>query len=129
LLYNEDFKTIIHSLPPRNERVHKTDESKAKSLFTLFCFILPNNWEQLLFIATLAINGRTSFIIGFSSFFATHGYNIKPIEMKESLKTKGIILTAKKKAFISKLKNVTKMAQTIITAGQEKYEIYANIYR
>jgi hypothetical protein len=41
LLDNEDFKTIIHSLPPRNGRIHGADESKAKSLFTLFCFILP----------------------------------------------------------------------------------------
>jgi hypothetical protein len=42
---------------------------------------------------------------------------------------KGITLTAKKEAFISKLKDITKMAQIIMAAAQEKYEIYANIYR
>jgi hypothetical protein len=88
-----------------------------------------NNWEQFLSIAIFAINGRISSVIGFSLFFAIHGYNIKPIKMEESLKTKCIILTAKGEAFIFKLKNVTKMAQIIMAAAQEKYEIYANIHR
>jgi hypothetical protein len=77
----------------------------------------------------LIINSRISFVTGFSPFFATHGYDIKPIETKELLKTKGTIPIAKKEAFISKLKNVTKMAQTIMAAIQEKYEIYANTHR
>jgi hypothetical protein len=72
----------------------------------LRCFVsyYQNDWEQLLSIVTLAINGRTSFVTGFSPFFAIHGYNIKPIKTEESLKTKGIILIAKEEAFISKLK-------------------------
>jgi hypothetical protein len=67
----------------------------------LRCFVsyYQNDWEQLLPIIMLAINSRTSSVIGFSSFFATHGYNIEPIETKESLKTKGIIPIAKKEAF------------------------------
>jgi hypothetical protein len=77
----------------------------------------------------LAINSRTSSVTGFSPFFATHGYDIKPIETKELLRTKGITPITKKEAFISKLKNITKMAQIIIAAAQEKYETYANTYR
>jgi hypothetical protein len=77
----------------------------------------------------LAINSRISSVTGFSPFFATHGYDIKPIETKEPLKTKGIIPIAKKEAFISKLKNVTEMAQIMMAAAQEKYETYANIHR
>jgi hypothetical protein len=77
----------------------------------------------------LAINNRISSVTGFSPFFATHGYDIKPIKTKKPLKTKGITPIAKREAFISKLKNVTKMAQTIIAAAQEKYETYANTYR
>jgi hypothetical protein len=97
----------------------------------LRCFVLyyQNDWEQLLPIVMLAINGRTSFVIGFSPFFATHGYNIKLIETKEPLKTKGITFIAKKEAFISKLKNITEMAQIMMAAAQEKYEIYANTHR
>jgi hypothetical protein len=45
LLDNKDFKTIIHSLPPRNRRIHEADELRARSLFTLFCFILPKRLE------------------------------------------------------------------------------------
>jgi hypothetical protein len=97
----------------------------------LRCFVsyYQDNWEQFLFIATLAINGRISFVIRFSPFFATHGYDIKLIKTEEPLKTKNITPTAKKEAFIFKLKDVTKMAQIIIAAVQEKYEIYANMHR
>jgi hypothetical protein len=97
----------------------------------LRCFIsyYQDDWEQLLPIATLAINGRTLFVTGFNPFFATHGYDIKLIKTEKPLKTKNTTPTAKEEAFISKLKNVTEMAQTIIAAAQEKYEIYANIYR
>jgi hypothetical protein len=94
-----------------------------------FVSYYQNDWEQLLPITMLAINSRTSSVTGFSPFFAIHGYDIKLIEIKESLKTKGIIFITKEKAFISKLKNVTKMAQTIMAAAQEKYEIYANTHR
>jgi hypothetical protein len=41
LLDNEDFKMIIHSFLSRNGRIHGADELKARSLFMLFCFILP----------------------------------------------------------------------------------------
>jgi hypothetical protein len=77
----------------------------------------------------LAINSRTSSVTGFNPFFATHGYNIEPIKTEEPLKTKNTIPIAKKEAFIFKLKNITKMAQTIMAAAQEKYETYANTHR
>jgi hypothetical protein len=112
----------------------KTDESTERMNQELEaylrCFVLyyQNDWEQLLPIAMLVINSRTSSVIRFSPFFATHGYDIKPIEIEEPLRTKGIIPTAKGEAFISKLKDVIEMAQTIMAAAQEKYEIYANTH-
>jgi hypothetical protein len=102
---------------------------KLKAYLRYFVSYYQNDWEQFLPIAILAINGRTSSVTGFSPFFATHSYDIKPIKTKEPLKIKGITPIAKKKAFISKLKNVTKMAQIMIAAAQEKYEIYSNMHR
>jgi hypothetical protein len=84
----------------------------------LRCFVsyYQDDWKQLLFIAMLAINGRTSSVTEFSTFFATYGYNIKLIETKEPLKTEGKSFTAKKKPFISKSKDITEMAQTMIVS-------------
>ncbi|EFQ92384.1 hypothetical protein PTT_10527 [Pyrenophora teres f. teres 0-1] len=62
----------------------------------------------------LAINGRTLLVTGISPFFATHGYNIEPIEVEEKLRTTG---------------HTTEIAQTIIAAAQEKYETYTNEHR
>jgi hypothetical protein len=44
-----------------------------------FVSYYQDDWKQLLFIATLAINGRISSVTGFSPFFAIHNYDIKPI--------------------------------------------------
>jgi hypothetical protein len=129
LLDNEDFKTIIHSLPSRNGRIHGADELRARSLFTLFCFILSERLGTAFTHCYAQINSRTSSVTGFSPFFATHGYDIEPIETEEPLRTKGIIPIAKEEAFIFKLKNVTKMAQIMMAAAQEKYETYANTHR
>jgi hypothetical protein len=79
---------------------------KLEAYLRYFASYYQNNWEQLLFIATLAINNYTSSITEFSLFFATHGYDIELIKTKELLKTKSIIPTAKKEAFISKLKKL-----------------------
>lgn len=97
----------------------------------LRCFVsyYQDDWEQLLPIAMLAINGRTSSITGISPFFATHGYNIEPIEVEETLRTTGNTPVAKGEALISRLQDATETAQTMMAAAQEKYETYANEYR
>jgi hypothetical protein len=85
----------------------------------LRCFVsyYQDDWEQFLSIVMLAINGRISFVTGFRLFFAIYGYNIEPIKIKEPLRTKGIIPITKGEAFISKLKNVTKIAQIMMAAA------------
>ena len=94
----------------------------------LRCFVsyYQDDWEQLLPIAMLAINGRPSSVTGMSPFFATHGYNIEPIEVEEPLRTEGKTPIAQGEALISKLKEATEVAQTMIAAAQERYETYAN---
>jgi hypothetical protein len=129
LLDNKDFKTIIHSLLPETDGFIERMNQELKAYLRYFVSYYQDDWEQFLFIATLAINGRISSVTGFSSFFAIYGYDIKLIETEKSLKTKNIISTARKEAFIFKLKTVTKIAQIMIAAAQEKYEIYANTHR
>lgn len=97
----------------------------------LRCFIsyYQDDWEQLLPIAMLAINNRVSSVIGTSPFFATHGYNVDPIEVEEALRTGGNTPIAKGGTFLFKLKEATEMAQTMMATAQEKYETYANEHR
>lgn len=91
-----------------------------------FASYYQDNWQQLLPVAMMAINGRTSSVTGFSPFFATHGYNIEPIEVDEPLRTNGKTPIAKGETFIQRLRETTEMAQTMIGAAQEKYEMYSN---
>jgi hypothetical protein len=88
------------------ERMNQELEAYLRCLVSYY----QDDWKQILPIAILAINGRTSFVTRFSPFFATHNYDIEPIKTEEPLRTEGISPTAKEGAFISKLKNVTKVA-------------------
>ena len=74
----------------------------------------------------LAINSHPLSVTGMSPFFATHGYNIEPIKVKESLRIEGKTPITQGEALISKLKEATEVAQTIIAAAQERYKTYAN---
>lgn len=97
----------------------------------LRCFVsyYQDNWEQLLPIAMLAINGRTSSVTGMSPFFATHGYNIEPIQVEEPLRDQGKSPVARGEALIHRLQEATEMAQTLMAVAQEKYETYTNRHR
>lgn len=97
----------------------------------LRCFVsyYQDDWEQLLPVAMLAINNRTSSATGMSPFFATHGYHVHPIEVDEPLRTSGGTPIATGEALISKLKEATENAQIMMAAAQERYEQYANMHR
>jgi hypothetical protein len=122
-------KRLFTAFHPETDGSMERMNQELEAYLRCFVSYYQNDWEQLLPIVMLAINSRTSFVTGFSPFFAIYGYDIKPIEIEEPLRIKGITPIAKGEAFISKLKNVIKMAQIIITAAQEKYETYANTYR
>jgi hypothetical protein len=74
----------------------------------------------------LAINSYILSVTGISLFFATHGYNIEPIKIKEPLRAEGKTLVARAEVLILKLREATEVAQTIIAAAQERYKGYAN---
>lgn len=94
----------------------------------LRCYIsyYQDDWEQLLPVAMLAINGRTSSVTGMSPFFATHGYDVEPIQVEEPLRPYGKTPIAKGEALISRLREATEVAQTMMAAAQENYEAHAN---
>jgi hypothetical protein len=122
-------KRLFTAFHPKTDGSIERINQELEAYLRCFISYYQNDWEQFLPIATLPINGCISSIIGFSLFFATYSYDIKPIKMEEPLRTKGITPTAKEEAFIFKLKNVSKIVQIIMAAAQEKYEIYANIHR
>jgi hypothetical protein len=74
----------------------------------------------------LAINSHILSVTGMSLFFATHGYNIEPIKIKEPLRAEGKTPVAQAEVLISKLREVTEVAQIMIAAAQERYEEYTN---
>jgi hypothetical protein len=56
--------------------------------FRVFIDYTQDNWARLLLIAKLAINNWDSVLIGISSFFLSHGYYIKPLEVTDILRVR-----------------------------------------
>ena len=111
---------------PETDRSTKQTNQELEAYLQCFVSYYQDDWEQLLPIAMLVINSRPSSVTGMSPFFATHGYNIEPIEVEEPLRTEGKTPITQGEALISKLKEATEVAQIIIAAAQERYETYAN---
>lgn len=99
----------------------------------LRCFTTyaQDDWLLLLSIAMLAINARTARSTGMSPFFATHGYDIEPIQIDNAteLREHGKSPIAQGEAFAAKLKQASEMAQAIIASAQDDQERQANTKR
>ena len=83
------------------------------------------DWKDLLACAMLAINNRTSTRLGMSPFYAQHGYNVEPIEIKEPV---GKATGASKRAtnFVKRLVEAQELAQASMASAQERMEHNAN---
>jgi len=99
----------------------------------LRCFATygQENWPPLLSIAMLAINARIARPTGMSPFFATHGYDIEPIQVANDvqLREQGRSPIARGEAFVAKLRDATEWAQASIASAQEDQERHANDHR
>ncbi|KAK1914149.1 hypothetical protein P3342_007395 [Pyrenophora teres f. teres] len=90
-------KKTINGLSPETDGSTERMNQELEAYLRCFVSYYQDDWEQLLPVAMLAINGRTSSVTGMSPFFATHGYNIEPIEVEEKLRTTGRTPIAKEK--------------------------------
>ena len=106
------------------ERMNQVVEEYLRCFTTYF----QENWSFLLPTAMLAINNRPASSTEMSPFFATHRYNIDPIQIKERLRAD---LSSKSpiergEAFVSRLQEASDIAQACIAQAQESQETYAN---
>src|SRR6185437_9470888 len=107
-----------------------TERMNQELEYYLRCFVIysQDNWPMLLPIAMLAINARIARSIGISPFFATHGYEIEPIQVADDiqLREQGRSPIARGEAFVAKLRDAIEWAQAMIASAQEEQERYAN---
>ena len=85
-----------------------------------------DDWERNLFAAMMAINNRTATSIGLTPFFFTHGYNIDPIVVNETLREDDKSPIAKGEAFVKRIQEATETAQAAMAVAQEQQESQTN---
>jgi len=80
-----------------------------------------NNWANLLLITELVINNHNSVLTEMSSFFLSHEYYMKSLQLFEKLKLIQSARSSVQKAdqIIWKIKEVTEWAQMTMTVTQQ----------
>jgi len=89
-------------------------------IYTFFNYS-QNNWANLLLITQLVINNHNSVLTEMSSFFLSHEYYMKSLQLFEKLKLIQSARSSVQKAdqIIWKIKEVTEWAQMTMTVTQQ----------
>lgn len=116
---------------PQSNASERANQEIYKYLRVFTCYA-QDNWNQLLPLAQLALNGRpNSAIGGLSPFFLRNGYEIDPImepipPLDKLCRHPGSKLAAK---FVQRLKEAQDFAQAAMASAQQRYEESANRLR
>lgn len=115
--------TAFH--PETDGSTERANQVMEQYLRSFVCYA-QDDWFGLLPIAMLAVNNRTATSTGLSPFFATHGYNINPIDIDEPLRESDESPIARGERFVARLQQASDFAQAAIASAQEVQEHQAN---
>ncbi|CBF76085.1 hypothetical protein AN3471.2 [Aspergillus nidulans FGSC A4] len=111
------------------ERMNSTVETYLR-IYTCYD---QRDWNRLLPLAELAINGRTSTATGVSPFYLSHGYNLSPFspteEVEQLAEEPAKSPIQKGEAIVRKVKEALDWAQASMAYSQQNAENQANKHR
>lgn len=111
------------------ERMNSTVETYLR-IYTRYD---QRDWNRLLPLAELAINGRTSTTTGVSPFYLSHGYNLSPFspteEVEQLAEEPAKSPIQKGEAIVRKVKEALDWAQASMAYSQQNAENQANKHR
>ena len=106
--------------PQTNEATKRANQEVEKTL-QIFVLYAQVDWETWLPVVMMALNNRTTSLIGLSPFFFMHSYHLEPIAEVVEEGTLGST-KADGKAFVQRLKEATNWAQAAITMAQDRQQ-------
>ncbi|KAI1005059.1 hypothetical protein K3495_g3151 [Podosphaera aphanis] len=114
---------------PQSNASERANQELFKYLCTFTCYA-QNDWADLLPMAQLALNLRSSSVIGrISPFFSRHGYDINPIQepVTDNGRRHPGEISAEK--LVNRMKEARDFAQAATATAQQRYEENANRFR
>lgn len=113
---------------PETDGATERENQELERYIRCFISYSQGDWAELLPIAELAANNRSSATTGFSPFFLTHGYEVDPIEIHEEVADNSITLMPKRhaEAMVYKLREAQQIAEAAMASAQQAQEEAAN---
>ncbi len=110
-----------------NEATEQMNQNVELYICTFFNYS-QNNWASLLLMTELVINNHDFILTEVSSFFLSHEYHMKPLQLLEKLKPVQSAKSSVQKAdqIVQKMKEVTEWAQMTMTVTQQIQKEAAN---
>lgn len=102
---------------------------EVEKYLRIFTNYAQSNWANLLPSAELAYNNKNATATGFSPFFLTHGYDVEPITVTDSLRTTNNSPIALAESMVNKLRNAREWAELAMAVSQQDQEMAANRHR
>jgi hypothetical protein len=115
---------------PQTDGATERANQEVEKVLRIFTTFLQNDWDRLLPIASMAINGREAASTGLSPFFFTHGYHVEPIALEDDqLTAEAGTPKAAGEAFVQRMAEAQDWAQAAIAVAQERQQSSANQHR
>lgn len=115
---------------PQTDGSTERMNQEVQKIIRIWVTYMQENWEQLLPIATAAINNRESSSTGLSPFFFMHGYHNDAIRIEDETpgrpKKEGHVIA---EDMIKRLQDATEWAQAAMAVAQDKQQHQANKHR
>ncbi len=110
--------TAYHS---KTDRTTEQMNQNVELYIYTFSNYSQNNWASLLLMTELVINNHDFVSTEVSSFFLSHEYHMKPLQLLEKLKPVWSVKSSVQKAdqIVQKIKEVTEWAQMTMTLTQQ----------
>jgi transposase InsO family protein len=116
---------------PETDGATERANQELECYLRIFASYAQDDWEELLPIAELASNNKSSSSTGISPFFMTHGYHVDLLDTPTTPYPETPSKTPIEQAedIVAKLKHAQDWAQAALTLAQQQQEKHANKHR
>lgn len=118
---------------PETDGATERANQELEAYLRIYCTYAQDDWANLLPSAQISISGKTAASTGVSPFFLMHGYELEPIQLKETLTNPDYAErlstrspAAKGDLMARRLRDAREYAQTAMAVAQQLQEEQAN---
>lgn len=123
-------RRLLTAHHPETDGATERENADIEAFLRMYLNHHQNNWNAILPCCEQASNNRISSSTGSTPFYLTHGYDLEPIQLSESVVNRPAkSRIARGEQIVKKLKDAQDLAVTMLANAQDLHERYANAHR